>query len=79
MKPKNGMRARLTLKHGDIERVVEGEIRSFTPEDDAIAILEAQLAALKKANETRWEVVTGDERHPAVGFLPEHVVSIEEL
>lgn len=38
-------------------------------------IVTGTIRAFEQDGHTRWEVVTGDPQHPAIGFLPEHVVT----
>lgn len=75
----DGGKVKLTLQHGDAERVVRGTVHAFEPNTAQIAELKAQLKALQADNRTRWEVETDDPAQPAVGFLPEHVLSAKDM
>ncbi len=69
----------LVLQHGSTEKdPIKGRVRSFRPNTEQIAELEAKLAVLKSDNGIRWEIMTGDPTYPAVGFVPENALTIAD-
>jgi len=68
----DGDKTTLTLLHGTTERVVGGTVRAF---EHVERVYDEEGIAVGKTSETKWEVLTGDPQYPAVGFLPESVLT----
>jgi len=51
---------------------VSGTVREF---DHVERVYDEEHIAIGKSSEKRWEIVTDDPQHPAVGFLPENVLA----
>jgi len=51
---------------------VSGIVREF---DHVERVYDEEHIAIGKSSEKRWEIVTDDLQHPAVGFLPENVLA----
>lgn len=49
-----------------------GTVRAF---DQVERVYDEEGIAIGKTSERRWEILTGDPQHPAVGFLPENVLT----
>jgi len=57
-----------------VERIVKGTIRAF---EHVERVYDDEGIAVGKTSETKWEILTGDPHYPAVGFLPENVLTKE--
>lgn len=44
---------------------------------DTERVVKGKIREFEQDGETRWEIETGDEHHPAIGFVPENVISVE--
>lgn len=87
----DGAALSLTLRHGEydeeherrgvgkagdpVEVAVRGVVRRF---EQVERVYDEEGIAVGKRVEVHWEVVTGDPRCPAVGFLPENVLTASE-
>lgn len=66
----------LSLRKGTSEIEQTGKVRRF---DHVERVYDEEGIAVGKTSEERWEISTDDPQHPAVGFLPENVLTkIEE-
>lgn len=75
---KDGDTVTLTLRKGSLEITQHGTVRAFDHiepvyEDDP----DLGRIVTGKTKEPKWEISTDDPQHPAVGFLPENVLSSE--
>jgi hypothetical protein len=85
----DGDKGTFTLQHGVYEpqhegqpdhgkageavlRKVRGTIRHF---EQVERVYDEEGIAVGKRTEDHWEIVTDDPHYPAVGFLPEHLLS----
>jgi hypothetical protein len=68
----DGEKVTLTLRHGETERVVKGVVRAF---EHVERVYDDEGIAVGKTSEIKWEVLTGDPQYPAIGFLPENVLT----
>lgn len=66
-----------TEKQGDYsESTLKGKVRSF---EQVERIYDKDGIAVDKTIEVHWEMLTDDPIYPAVGFLPENVVSAKPV
>lgn len=91
IKPKDGESGTFTLQHGVYEKVHEGQQDGGSAGDPVLLkvtgtirrfeqverVYDEEGIAVGKRTEEHWEIVTGDPHEPAVGFLPEHLLSRE--
>jgi hypothetical protein len=74
----DGQKTTLTLVKGSeethdySEREVKGTVRAF---EHVERVYDEEGIAIGKTSETKWEITTGDPVYPAVGFLPENVLT----
>jgi len=74
----DGSTVTLILRKGASEITQRGTVRAFDHiepvyEDDP----DLGRIVTGKTKEPKWEISTDDPQHPAVGFLPENVLSTE--
>jgi hypothetical protein len=62
----DGAYAELTLLHGERSEIEHGAYERT---------LKGIVRAFDQDGETRWEISTDDPQHPAIGFLPESVLT----
>lgn len=56
------------------ERTVVGTVRAF---DHVERVYDEEHIAVGKTSEVKWEILTGDQSYPAIGFTPESVLRVE--
>lgn len=74
----DGQKTTLTLCRGSAEKgdyseqEVKGVVRSF---EQVERVYDEEGIAVGKTTEMHWEISTGDPMYPAIGFLPENVLT----
>lgn len=69
----DGEAAELVLLHGETERRVSGIVHVFEQHE---RVYDEEHIAVGKTSEFHWEILTGDPQYPAIGFLPENVLTL---
>lgn len=70
---KDGDVVRLRVQKGGSELELQGVMHAF---DHVERVYDGEGIAVGKTSELRWELLTGDPHHPAIGLLPEHVLTL---